>query len=150
MDLWNLDHYEVYLTWICYNKKRLFQYHYPSWPGLAIFALIHSRHFSWLYTSSLLKTCHSRSFFMHSSHDFLGWPFFLFTVISSSITSRIWELMSWWMTWPYHWRWLWIISSIFTTTYNLSWRTSVDTLLTRTSSRSYDAPPHATLPYLQQ
>ena len=29
-----------------------FQCHYPSWSGLAIFALIFSRHFFWSYTSS--------------------------------------------------------------------------------------------------
>ena len=45
-------------------------------------------------TLSLLKQNRSRSFFMQSSHNLLGRPFFLFPVISSSITPRIWELMS--------------------------------------------------------
>ena len=62
--------------------------------GLAIFALIRSRHFFRPYASSLLKSYRSKSFFTHSSHDFLGRPFFLFRDISTSITSRIWELMS--------------------------------------------------------
>ena len=53
---------------------------------------------------------------MHSSHDFLGRPFFFFPVISSPITSRIWELIFWRMTWPYYCRQLWNIFSIFTTT----------------------------------
>ena len=75
----------------------------------------------WLYASSLLKPYHSRSFFTHSYYDFLGRPFFLLPVISSSITSRIWELMSWRMTWPFYRRRRWIItSSIFTTTLTLS------------------------------
>ena len=68
--------------------------HYSGWPGLAIFALICSRYISRSYASSLLKSYRSRSFFTHSSYDFLGQPFFLFPVISSSITLRIWELMS--------------------------------------------------------
>ena len=98
---------------------------------LAIFVLICSCHFSWSYASSHRKPYCSRSFFMHSSQDSLGWPFFRFPVISSSITSRIWELMSWQMTWPHHYRWLWIItSSIFTTIPTLSHRTSVNTLST--------------------
>ena len=64
-------------------------------------------------------------------HDFLGRPFFFFPIISTSITSRIWEFVSPRMTWPYHRRRLWIIiSSIFTTTPTLSRRTSVDTLST--------------------
>ena len=84
------------------------------------------------------------AFFTHSSHDFLGQPFFLFPVISSSITSRIWELMSQRMTWPYHLRWLWIIiPSLFTTTPTLFRRTSVDTFINR-SHRMYH-PDHATL-----
>ena len=62
--------------------------------GLLIVALIRSRHFFRSYISSLLKPYRSKSFFMHSTHDFLGRPFFLFAVISTSITSRIWELMS--------------------------------------------------------
>ena len=42
---------------------------------------------------------------------------FLYPVISSSITSRIWELMSRRMTWPYHRRrFCIIVSLIFTTT----------------------------------
>ena len=95
------------------------------------FALIRSRHFSRSYASSLLKSYRSKSFFTCSSHDFLGRPFFLFPVISSFMTSCIWELMSRRMTWPYHHRQLWIIiSSIFTTTPTLSRRTSVDTLST--------------------
>ena len=87
--------------------------------------------FSQLYASSLLRPNGSRSFFTLSSHDFLGPPFFLFPVISSFITSYIWELMSQWMTWPYHHRQLWIIISlIFATIPTLSWRTSVDIVST--------------------
>ena len=44
--------------------------------------------------SSQLKPHCSKSFFTHSSHNFFGRPFFLFPVISTSITSSIWELMS--------------------------------------------------------
>ena len=63
---------------------------------------------------SLLEPCQFKSFFMHSYHDFLGRCFFLFPVISTSITLCIWELMSPRMTRPYHRRHLWIIvSSIF-------------------------------------
>ena len=62
--------------------------------GLAIFALICSCHFTRSYASSLLKPYRSRSFFTHSSHDFLGRPFFLFPGISCSMTSCIWELIS--------------------------------------------------------
>ena len=69
-------------------------------------------HFPRSYGSSLLKPYRSRSFFTHSSHNFLGRRFFLFPVVSSSITSRI-------------------ISSIFTTATTLSRRTSVDTLPNR-------------------
>ena len=113
------------------QQQRLFLCHYPGWPGLAIFVLICSRHFSRSYTSSLLKPYHFTSFFTPSSHDFFGEPFFFFPIISRSITSRIWELMSWWMTWPYHRRWLWIIiSSIFTTTPILLQGTLVYTLST--------------------
>ena len=43
---------------------------------------------------SLLEPCQFKSFFMHSYHDFLGRCFFLFPVISTSITLCIWELMS--------------------------------------------------------
>ena len=70
---------------------------------------------------------------LHSSHNFLDWPLFLFPVISSSIISRNWELSSC-KTWPYHHRRLWIIiSTIFTTIPTLSWRTSIDTLSTTLS-----------------
>ena len=65
-----------------------------DWQVLGIFALIHSCYFFPSYASSLLKPYCSISFFTHSSHDFLGQPFFFFSVISTSITSRIWELMS--------------------------------------------------------
>ena len=71
----------------------------------------------------------------------------------ASITWHIWELMYPCMTWPHHHRQLWIISSIFTTKHTLSRRTSVNTLSSvspHTSSGSYDAPPHTTLPHLQQ
>ena len=62
-------------------------------------------------------------------------PFFLFPVIPSSITLRICKLVSPRIIWPYHHTWLWIIiSSIFTTTPNLSRRTSADTLLTSLTS----------------
>ena len=68
-------------------------------------------------------------FFTHFSHDFLGWTFFLFLVISTSTTSHFWELMSPRMTWPYHGRQLWtIIPSIFTTTPTISRRALADTL----------------------
>ena len=42
-----------------------------------------------IYASSLFKPYGFRSFFTHSSHDFLGRLFFLFQVIINSITSRI-------------------------------------------------------------
>ena len=62
-------------------------------------------------------------------HNFIGQYFFLFPVISSSITLCIWELMFGQMTWPCHGRQFWIIiSSIYSTTPNLSWRISVNTL----------------------
>ena len=113
---------------ICFNAIILTG---QGWPGLAIFAIIYSCHFFQSYTSSLLKPYHSKSFFRHSSNDFLGQPSFLFPLISTSITSCIWELMSPCMTCPYHCRWLQIITSlIFTITPTLSWRTSVDTLST--------------------
>ena len=106
------------------------------------------------YASALLKPYRSRSFLTLSSHDFLDWSFFLFPVISTSIISLIWELMSPRMTWPYHRRRLWItVSPIFTTTPTLSRRTSVDTLATRLTPHiiwSYVTPPHVTLPHLQQ
>ena len=71
----------------------------------------------WSYASSLLKPYCSKSFFTDSSHDFLGWPFFLFPVNSTYITSRIWKLMSPRMTWLLNRKWRWIIISwIFTTT----------------------------------
>ena len=70
----------------------------------------------------------SKSFNTPSSHNFLGQPFFLFPVISISITSHIWELMSPCMTWSYHqWR-LWIITFWIFTTPTLSQRTSFNTL----------------------
>ena len=101
--------------------------------GVSNFVLIWSHHISGSYASSLLKSYLSRSLFMHSSHDFLGWPFFLFPVISSSITSHIWEFMSRRLTWPNRRRRLKIlISSIFATP-TLSRRTSVDTLSTSLS-----------------
>ena len=104
--------------------------HYSGWPGLAVFALIWSRYISRSYASSLLKSYRSRSFFTHSSYDFLGQTFFLFPVISSSITLRIWELMSRQIIMTdYRRRLCIIISTIFTTT-KLPQRTSVDTLLT--------------------
>ena len=43
---------------------------------------------------SIVRILSSQAFFAHSSHDFLDLPFFLFPVIPTSITSRIWELMS--------------------------------------------------------
>ena len=52
---------------------------YPDRLRQAIFALICSRHFSRSYESSRLKPYRSRSFFTHSSHDFLGRPFLLLT-----------------------------------------------------------------------
>ena len=63
----------------------------PTSTFFSIFTPAH--HFSRSYASSLLKPYCSRSLFTHSSHKFLGRPFFLFPVISSSITSCIWELM---------------------------------------------------------
>ena len=110
-------------------QQRPFYCHCPGWPVLAIFALVCFRRFSRLYGFSLLKQHRFKSFFTHSSHDFFGRPFFLFSVISSSITSRIWELMSQRMTRPYqHRRLSLIMSSIFTRTSTLS-------------SWSYDALP---------
>ena len=103
---------------------------YQDLLGLAIFSLIRSRHFFRSYASSLLMSYLFKSFFTHSFHDFLGRPFFLFPMISSSITSYIWELMFPRMTWPYHRRRFWIIISSIFTTPTLSWRTSVDTLST--------------------
>ena len=97
--------------------------------GVSNFSPVSFCHFFRSYASSL-KPYRSKSFFTHSSHDFLGWSFFLFPGISTFIISRVWELMSPCMTWSYHRRRLWIISSIFTTTPTLSWRTSVDTLST--------------------
>ena len=85
--------------------------------------------FSCLYASPFLKPYCSRSFFMYCCNNFLGRPFFLFPIISSSITSSICKLMSWGMTRPYHHRQVWIIISLITTP-TLSWRTSVNTLLT--------------------
>lgn len=62
------------------------------------------------YVSSLLKPDHSKS-------SFLCRLFFLFPVISTSMTPHIWDLISPCMTRPKHHRWLGIImSSIFTTT----------------------------------
>ena len=59
------------------------------------------------------------------------WWAFIFPVISTSVISHIWELMSSRMTWPYHRRWFWtIISSIITTISTLLQRTSVGTLST--------------------
>ena len=61
--------------------------------------------FFWLYMHPhdlTLKPYHSKYFCTHCSQDFLGWPFFLFPVISTSITSHTWELISACMTWPYH------------------------------------------------
>ena len=55
-------------------------------PGSAIFALIRSHYFFWLYAPSPLKSYCSKSLFRHSSHDFPGWFFFLFPVISTSTT----------------------------------------------------------------
>ena len=104
--------------------------HYSGWPGLAIFALIWSRYISRSYASSLLKSYRSRSFFTHSSYDFLGQTFFLFPVISSSITLRIWELMSRQIIMTDDRRRLCIIISTIFTTPELPQRTSVDTLLT--------------------
>ena len=94
---------QVILLMILNNEK---QRHYTTTTAsvlmplsrLAIFALICSRHFTQSHASSFLKPYRSRSFFMHSSHDFLGRSFFLFTGISCSMTSRIWEVISRWMT----------------------------------------------------
>ena len=99
--------------------------------GVSISALTCSYHFFRSYTSSLQKPYCSKSFLTHSSHDFFGQHFFLFQVISTYITSHIWELMSQHMTLPYHCKRLWIIrSSIFTATPILSQRSSVNTLST--------------------
>ena len=98
------------------TQKHLFYYILSSgWPGLEIFALIRPRHFFRSYTSSLFKLYRFKSFFAPSCHDFLARPFFLFPVISTSITSRIWELMSPCMIWPYHRRQLWIILNLYNT-----------------------------------
>ena len=87
---------------------------YPHWLGLAIW--LASLAFDWTHP-------------LPSSH-ILDQPFFLFQVISFSITLHIRELMSPCMTWPHHHRQVWIFISyynIFTATLTLSWRTLVDT-----------------------
>ena len=60
--------------------------------GVSNFRSMRSHHFFRSYASSLLKPYRSKSFFTHSSYGFLGWPFFSFPVISTSVTSRIWEI----------------------------------------------------------
>ena len=69
--------------------------------------------------------------FFYTLFPWFPWSAFLpFPVISTSVTSCIWELMAPCMAWSYHCRQLWNISSIFTTTPTLSWKTSVGTLST--------------------
>ena len=119
------------------NEQRPLQCHYPSWPSLAIFALICSRHFSQSYLSSFLKSYRSRSFFTHSSHDFLGLPFFpnfkLHNLTHLGVDVSTDGI-------PYHGRRLCIIiSSIFTTTPTLSRRISVH------QSRYTRYPDHTTI-----
>ena len=120
--------------------------------GLAIFAFTcFSCHFFRSYTSPLLKRHRTWSFFMHSSHDFLSQLFFLFPVFSTSITSRIWELISPHMTWPYHHNsfelscpWSSQQHPPYQEEYQL---TSYQPVSPHTSSWSYNAPPHATSPH---
>ena len=127
------------------QQQHPFLWH-PGWPVLAIVALIRFRHFFRSYAFSLLKPYRSKSFFTHCSHDFLGRPFFLFPVISTSIISHIWELMYPRMTWPYYRRRLSIIiSSMFTATliyHEKHQSTRYKPVPLHTSSWSYDASPH--------
>lgn len=64
---------------------------------------------------------------MPNFQNFIVRPFFLFSYISNSLTSSIWRLVSWWVTWLYHRKWLCTnIFFIFTTTPTLSLRTALD------------------------
>ena len=103
--------------------------------------------FFWLYMHPhdlTLKPYHSKYFCTHSSQDFLGWPFFLFPVISTSITSHTWELQ---MALNYYI--LNLFSQQHPITKNIS-RYPINQSHPRTSSWSYDVPPHATLSHQQQ
>ena len=88
------------------------------------------------------------------SHDFLGRPFFLFLVISISITSRNWELCL--HAWHDH-----TIADGFELSYPQSSQqhpsyheehqsTPYQPVSPHTLSRSYDAPPQVTSPHPQQ
>lgn len=58
-------------------------------------------------------------FSAQSSYNFLGQPFFLLPVISSSIISNIWELMSQQMKWPYHCRYHYHIINLHNNTHSI-------------------------------
>ena len=99
-------------TKLCFNSKNnndnvRFNSIIPAGQSWQFF-LIRSCHFYRTYAYSLLQPYRFISFFTHSCYNFLGRRFFFFSVISSSITSRIWKLMSPRMTWPYHRRRFWI------------------------------------------
>ena len=78
--------------WIKFVVRKMSRYFVNNNNNVCCNDLICSCHFCRSYTSSLLKSYCSKSF-MDSSHNFLGRPFFLFPVISSSITSHIWEFI---------------------------------------------------------
>ena len=68
---------------------------------------------------------------MPNFQNFVGHPFFLFSYISNSLTSSIWRLVSWWVTWLYHRKWLCTnIFFIFTATPTFSLRTALESPLT--------------------
>ena len=78
-----------------FNNKRSFWCYYPGRPRLVIFALIWAYHLSLSSASFLFHPIRAKTFFIDSSYNLFGWPFFLYCFLHRPLVPGLQVLGNW-------------------------------------------------------